>query len=32
MENTKNGNIESAIMAKDRVYRGRVDIRAELDR
>ena len=32
LEDSKNGNIESAIMMKDRVYRGRADVRAELDR
>ena len=32
LEDAKNGNIESAIMVKGRVYRGRADIRAELDK
>ena len=32
LEDTKSGNIDSAIMVKDRIYRGRGDITAELDR
>jgi hypothetical protein len=32
LEDTKNGNIESALLVKGRVYRGRSDIRAELDK
>jgi hypothetical protein len=32
LEDMKNGNIESALLVKGRVYRGRSDIRAELDK
>ena len=31
LEDAKSGNIDSAIMIKDRIYRGRGDINAELD-
>ena len=31
LEDSKNGNIDSAVMVKDRIYRGRSDIAAELD-
>jgi hypothetical protein len=31
LEDAKNGNIDSAVMVKDRIYRGRNDIAAELD-
>ena len=31
LEDAKSGNIDSAIMVKDRIYRGRGDITAELD-
>jgi hypothetical protein len=31
LEDSKNGNVDSAIMVKGRVYRGRSDIRAEMD-
>ena len=31
LEDSKNGNIESAVMIKDRIYRGRADIIAQLD-
>jgi hypothetical protein len=32
LEDSKNGNIDSAVMVKDRIYRGRADVAAELDR
>ena len=32
LEDSKNGNIDSAVMVKDRIYRGRGDVAAELDR
>jgi hypothetical protein len=32
LEDAKNGTIDSALMVKGRVYRGRSDIRAELDK
>ena len=31
LEDAKNGSIDSAVMVKDRIYRGRQDIQAELD-
>jgi hypothetical protein len=32
LEDAKNGNVDSAIMVKGRVYRGRSDIQAEMDK
>jgi hypothetical protein len=32
LEDSKNGSIDSAVMVKDRIYRGRADVAAELDR
>ena len=32
LEDSKSGNIDSAIMVKNQVYRGRADVAAELDR
>ena len=31
LEDAKNGNIDSAVMVKDRIYRGRNDVATELD-
>ena len=31
LEDAKNGNIDAAVMVKDRIYRGRQDIMSELD-
>ena len=31
MEDSKNGNVDSAIMVKNKIYRGRADVAAELD-
>ena len=31
LEDSKNGNVESAIMIRNKIYRGRADIAAELD-
>ena len=31
LEDSKNGNVDSAIMVKNKIYRGRADVAAELD-